>query len=91
MVRSFGIIAALGLALVPFGGAAAQENAAPPPDVQAKFQQAALKSCNDDLDRNHFDYASIDDCVSYKVARLNRSYRAAGSQTAAGAQGRQPN
>jgi len=56
-----------------------------PPDILAKFQQAALATCNHDLDSGHFDWASVDECVAYKTTRLQEAYRAKpASQAAAG-------
>ncbi|MEJ0047648.1 MAG: hypothetical protein WDN04_17145 [Rhodospirillales bacterium] len=88
-------MAAFCLTLAPIAHAAAQQaSAATPPDLQAKFQQAAQKSCNDDLDRNHFGaYASIEDCVADKADRMERAYRAnpTASQAAATTTARRPN
>jgi hypothetical protein len=73
---------------------AQQGGAAPPPDLQAKFQQAAQKTCDDDLDRGRFgDYGSMEDCVSDKTQKLVRVYRAnpAAAQAAVEQQARRPN
>ena len=78
MVRSMTLIATLSLALTPLAWAAD----APPPDVVAKIQQAALKSCNHDLDADHFDWSSIDECVSYKTTKMEGDYSKQGAPRA---------
>jgi hypothetical protein len=84
MVRSFGLLAVFALTAAPLAYAAAAD--APPPAVQAKFQQAALKTCNSDLDHDHFDrFTSIDDCVEYKTAKMAEAYRKDPAGTAAAA------
>jgi hypothetical protein len=85
MLRRFGLLAALAVTVAPLAHAAAAD--APPPAVAAKFQQAALKTCNDDLDHDHFDrFTSIDDCVEYKTAKMNEAYRRDPTGTAAAAE-----
>ncbi len=74
MVRTLTLIATLSVALAPLARAA--DAPPPPPDVVAKFQQAALKSCNHDLDADHFNFASIDECVSYKTVKMEDDYQA---------------
>ena len=95
MRRRSRVITALWLALVPCGQAVAQQPAAAtPPDLQAKFQQAALKSCNDDLDRGNFTrWGTIEDCVADKTLKMERAYRAnpAAPQAAIATQSRLPN
>jgi hypothetical protein len=85
---------AVGLALVPFAQALAQQTGAAPPDVQGQFQQAALKSCNDALDHGNFTrWGSIEDCVADKTLKMDRAYHAnpASPQAAIATQVRQPN
>jgi hypothetical protein len=83
------------LALAPMAPALAQSAAATtPPDVQAQFQQAALKSCNDALDRGNFTrWGTIEDCVADKTLKMERAYHAnpASPQAAIATQVRQPN
>jgi FAD/FMN-containing dehydrogenase len=93
MLRSFGVITAVCLALTPMAQALAQA-ATTPPDVQAQFQQAALKSCNDALDRGNFTrWGTIEDCVADKTLKMERAYHAnpASPQAAIATQARQPN
>ena len=56
---------------------AAPVSAAASADLQAKLQQQAEKTCSDDLDHDRFgNYGSMDECVSDKAAKLQRSYSA---------------
>jgi hypothetical protein len=88
MKCNYYLLAALSLAVTPLGQAFAQPAAAGvPPDAQAKIQQTALKSCNTDLDRDHFDYSTMEECVAAKTVKMERDYRA----SAAPAPARQPN
>jgi hypothetical protein len=95
MVRSTTLMMALSLALAPMTQAMAQQaGAAPPADLEAKFQQVALQSCNDALDHGNFDrWGTIEDCVADKTHKMERAYRAnpASAQAVAGPQTRQPN
>jgi hypothetical protein len=62
----------LSLALAPMAHAAGQSA---PPALHAKFEQAAQKTCNDDLDKDHFDkYTTMDDCVTDKTVKMERAY-----------------
>ncbi len=80
MVRSFSLIALLGLAWTPVASAASV-----PPDVRAKFQQVATQSCNSDLDSGRFfKWDDMDSCVADKTRKLVKDYQS--SQTASGAQ-----
>jgi hypothetical protein len=87
------MVTALCLALAPAAQATAQQaDATTSPDLQAKFQQAALKTCNDDLDHDHFgSYSTVEECVADKAARLERAYRANPAASQAAAQTRRPN
>jgi hypothetical protein len=78
MVRLFALLTALCPILVAGAPAVAQQaGAATPPDVQAQFQQAALKSCNDALDHGNFTrWGTIDDCVTEKTLKMERAYHA---------------
>jgi hypothetical protein len=88
MRRNHFFLPALILALTPLGQAFAQPAAAGvPPDAQAKIQQVALKSCNADLDRDHFDYSTMEECVAAKSEKMERDYRASAAPSPA----RQPN
>jgi hypothetical protein len=95
MLRSLRMITAVCLTLAPMAQAVAQQaEAATPPDVQAQFQQAALKSCNDALDRGNFTrWGTIEDCVADKTLKMERAYHAnpASPQAAIATQARQPN
>ena len=78
MTRSVPMMFVLGIAMtasVPT--MAAPASVASSADMQAKFQQQAEKSCSDDLDHDRFgNYGSMDECVSDKAAKLQRSYSA---------------
>jgi hypothetical protein len=69
-------LAAFGIALAPSLPAMADQAAAPASaDMQAKFQQDAEKSCNYDLDHDHFgSYGTMDECISDKSAKLEHAY-----------------
>jgi hypothetical protein len=95
MGRRFSLITAVCLSLAPFVAAMAQQAATGvPPDVQAQFQQAALKSCNDALDRGNFTrWGSIEDCVTDKTLKMERAYHTnpASPQAAIATQTHAPN
>ena len=85
MTRVSIAIAALGFALAPLTQALAAPGLSP--DMQAKFQQDAEKSCNYDLDHDHFgSYGSMDECISDKSAKLEHDYVAKSAQAQAGTQ-----
>jgi hypothetical protein len=83
MTRRLSVLAAFGIALAPLTQAmAAQGNAGISPDMEAKFQQDAEKSCNYDLDHDRFGtYGSMDECISDKSAKFEHDYRAKAAQT----------
>jgi len=61
----------LAVVVAPIAYAAAQGQAASA--QQAKYADQALKSCNYDLDHDHFgSYASIDECVADRTQKLAR-------------------
>lgn len=73
MTRVAAVMAVIWFAAAPLARAAAP--AAITPDVQARLQQAATKSCNDDLDNNRFgDYASVEECAADRLNKLERNY-----------------
>jgi len=76
MIRGMIMVAAFGMAMTAAAPSmAAPAGAAASADMQAKFQQQAEKSCNDDLDHDRFgNYGTMDECVSDKAAKLQRSY-----------------
>jgi hypothetical protein len=88
MVHNFLKITAFCLTIAPFAPAFGQQaNNALPKDVQAKFQTASAKACDDDLNHDRFGaYASVDECVADKLGKMERDYRAghAATQTVAG-------
>ncbi len=71
-----GVGFALGLGLAPMArGAEQAAGTALPPAVQAKFQQTAVQTCNNDLEHDRFEgYATMDDCVADKMNKLIRTY-----------------
>jgi hypothetical protein len=92
MIRSLMVAAAFGIAMAPLMPAMAQQ--AGSADTQAKFQQEAEKSCNYDLDHDHFDnYGTMDECISDKMAKLKHAYMTGSGtpQSKANAQSHQPN
>lgn len=92
MRRSLMAVAAFCIALSPLAPAMAQQ--AGSADIQAKFQQEAEKSCNYDLDHDHFDsYGTMDECISEKSAKLQHAYMTGSgkAQSKANAQSHQPN
>jgi hypothetical protein len=95
MLRSFAVMTAVCLAVAPMAQALAQQlGATTPPDVQAQFQQAASKSCNDALDHGNFTrWGTIEDCVADKTLKMERAYHAnpASPQAIVATQTRQPN
>ncbi len=85
MTRLSIAIAAFGFALAPLTQALAAPGVSP--DMQAKFQQDAEKSCNYDLDHDHFgSYGSMDECISDKSAKFEHDYLAKSAQAQAGTQ-----
>jgi len=78
MIRSLRVMAAVGIALAPLAPAMAQQaSSAASADMDAKFQQEAEKSCNYDLDHDHFgSYGTMDECISDKSAKLAHAYNA---------------
>jgi len=94
MGRRFAVMTAVCLTVAPCASAVAQAGAATPPDVQAQFQQAASKSCNDALDHGNFTrWGSIEDCVADKTLKMERAYHsnAASPQAAIATQTHAPN
>ena len=75
MTRHLNYLAVFILAAAPMAPAVAQSK--PGPDSQSKYADQALKSCNYDLDHDHFaDYATIDDCVADRTQKLSRADQA---------------
>jgi hypothetical protein len=60
---------------------------------QADVQQAAAKLCNEKLDRNDFQYTTMEACVDEQAARLARAQKTASSapQASAGTKASSPN
>ncbi len=75
MTRHLTCLTVIVLAVAPLAHAVAQ--AAPSTGQQAKYADQALKSCNYDLDHDHFsDYATIEDCVADRTQKLSRADQA---------------
>ena len=75
MTRFLNLTTILVFAAVPMAQAAAQATTAP--DQQAKYADAALKSCNYDLDHDHFgSYGTIDECVADRTQKMAREDQA---------------
>ena len=78
MTRFLTCMTTLAFVVAPMSHAAAQAEAAS--GQQAKYADQALKSCNYDLDHDHFgNYASIDECVADRAQKLARDDQAKAS------------
>ena len=77
MIKAMGLVMALGLGLALTQMARAADAS---PDKEAAMRQAALQSCQSDLDHDRFgDYTTMDDCVDAKVQKMKRTQAAAGT------------
>ncbi len=75
MTRHLKYLTIFVLAAAPLAHAIAQSK--PGSDQQSKYAEQALKSCNYDLDHDHFaDYATVDDCVADRTQKLSRADQA---------------
>jgi hypothetical protein len=76
MHRTLGVVCAVLLAASSVARASEPQAALPAAATQADLQVIAEKTCNDALEHDHFDYPSIDECVSATVAKLQANHGA---------------